>query len=148
MNAIATRPDGAPVPVKTVSDFEDGTIAVGRRAVLVLAGSGVKVRTSPVIECVFHPYERTCWIRTLNTVYTTDPSDRERYVRELWAYFGDAVGCDDGGCIDRNVELPGLGWYPAGANREEIWHDFEDELGIPVHDLMFPDERADHMPTS
>ena len=148
MNDIATRHDGAPLPVRTIADFEDGTIAPGRRAVLVLAGSGVKIRTSPVIECVFHPYERTCWLRTCNSVYTTDPIEHDRYVHALWEWFGDAAGCDDYGNIDRDVDLPGLGCYPAGTDREETWHEFEDRLGGPVHELMCAGGHAGHVPTS
>lgn len=30
--------------------------------------------------------------------------------------------------------------YPIGTFREDIWHDIEDQLGVPIHELMFPDD--------
>lgn len=42
---------------------------------------------------------------------------------------------DDNECIDS--EFYG---YPIGTFREDIWHDIEDQLEVPIHELMFPDD--------
>lgn len=52
---------------------------------------------------------------------------------ELWAEFGDVPMNLETECIEDD-------WhgFPAGTNREEIWHWFEEEFGVSVaEDLMF-----------
>lgn len=74
------------------------------------------------------PYQTLLGIRTDGNV-----PERIAQARELWEELGD-VCVDDGGNIDEQ-------WngYPAGTNREEIWHDFEDKFGgdgVTVAKLM------------
>lgn len=66
--------------------------------------------------------------------------------RPLWEEFGDVCGCDDDGVID--TEWMG---FPAGTDREDVWHEFErafgptveDPRGVIVYELMYPGYRAE-----
>ncbi len=56
-----------------------------------------------------------------------DPPDAE----EAWAQFGDIP-------INENGEiLAPFRQFPAGTLREDVWHWFEEEFGVSVHDLLF-----------
>lgn len=60
-------------------------------------------------------------------------SERVTQAKELWDELGDVCVDDDG-----NIDTKWHG-YPAGTNREDIWHDFEDEFGkdgVTVAKLM------------
>lgn len=60
-------------------------------------------------------------------------SERVTQAKELWDELGDVCVDDDG-----NIDTEWHG-YPAGTNREDIWHDFEDEFGkdgVTVAKLM------------
>lgn len=61
------------------------------------------------------------------------PDTKEIAAKRIWDELGD-VCIDDNECIDS--EFYG---YPIGTFREDIWHDIEDQLGVPIHELMFPD---------
>ena len=53
--------------------------------------------------------------------------------KELWIEFGDIPMDPETECIE--VDWHG---FPAGTNREEIWHWFEEEFDVSVaEDLMF-----------
>lgn len=39
-----------------------------------------------------------------------------------------------------NVSIRNSTGYPIGTFREDIWHDIEDQLEVPIHELMFPDD--------
>lgn len=62
------------------------------------------------------------------------PDTKEIAAKRIWNELGD-VCIDDNECIDS--EFYG---YPIGTFREDIWHDIEDQLGVPIHELMFPDD--------
>ena len=62
------------------------------------------------------------------------PDAKEIAAKRIWDELGD-VCIDDNECIDS--EFHG---YPIGTFREDIWHDIEDQLGVPIHELMFPDD--------
>lgn len=62
------------------------------------------------------------------------PDTKEIAAKRIWDELGD-VCIDDNECIDS--EFYG---YPIGTFREDIWHDIEDQLGVPIHELMFPDD--------
>lgn len=62
------------------------------------------------------------------------PDSKEIAAKKIWDKLGD-VCIDDNECIDS--EFYG---YPIGTFREDIWHDIEDQLGTPIHELMFPDD--------
>lgn len=62
------------------------------------------------------------------------PDTKEIAAKRIWNELGDAC-IDDNECIDS--EFYG---YPIGTFREDIWHDIEDQLGVPIHELMFPDD--------
>lgn len=53
-------------------------------------------------------------------------------LEELWAEFGDVPMNPETECIESD-------WlhFPAGTNREEIWHWFEDTFDCRVADLMY-----------
>lgn len=59
-------------------------------------------------------------------------------VRDLWEQFGD---------VPMNPETEKLefawGKFPENTFREDIWHWFENEFRIPVHDLMYDMEKVD-----
>lgn len=59
---------------------------------------------------------------------------KEIAATKIWDELGD-VCIDDNECIDS--EFYG---YPIGTFREDIWHDIEDQLEVPIHELMFPDD--------
>lgn len=59
---------------------------------------------------------------------------KEIAATKIWDELGD-VCIDDNECIDS--EFYG---YPIGTFREDIWHDIEDQLRVPIHELMFPDD--------
>ena len=62
------------------------------------------------------------------------PDTKEIAAKRIWDELGD-VCIDDNECIDS--EFYG---YPIGTFREDIWHDIEDQLEVPIHELMFPDD--------
>lgn len=53
-------------------------------------------------------------------------------VKELWSEFGDVPMNPETECIEE-------AWhgFPAGTNREEIWHWFEETFDVRVADLMY-----------
>ena len=53
-------------------------------------------------------------------------------VKELWNEFGDVPMNPETECIEE-------AWrgFPAGTNREEIWHWFEETFDVCVADLMY-----------
>ena len=53
-------------------------------------------------------------------------------VEALWEEFGDVPMNPETECI----EEPWNG-FPAGTNREEIWHWFEEIFSVSVADLMY-----------
>lgn len=53
-------------------------------------------------------------------------------VEALWEEFGDVPMNPETECI----EEPWNG-FPAGTNREEIWHWFEETFSVSVDDLMY-----------
>nr|DAZ80638.1 MAG TPA: hypothetical protein [Caudoviricetes sp.] len=53
-------------------------------------------------------------------------------VEALWEEFGDVPMNPETECI----EEPWNG-FPAGTNREEIWHWFEETFSVSVADLMY-----------
>ena len=55
--------------------------------------------------------------------------------RALWDALGQVAVDDEGVLQDNFLEL-----YPAGTDREDIWHWIEQAFDVPVHDLMFPEE--------
>lgn len=57
---------------------------------------------------------------------------KELHVKDLWLEFGDVPMDPETECIEE--EWNG---FPAGTNREEIWHWFEETFGVSVaEDLM------------
>ena len=56
---------------------------------------------------------------------------REEAAWKVWEALGDCPINDDD-----EIDEDFLG-YPAGTDRFDIWHDIEDELGVPVSRLMF-----------
>jgi hypothetical protein len=52
-----------------------------------------------------------------------------------WESLGN-VPIDNDGHIEIDWHM-----FPAGTHREEIWHWFEEQFNVRVHDLMFPNER-------
>ena len=125
---------GKLLPVKLVIDFDDHTLKQGGRALLRIP-DGRRIQTSTVMECVYHPAERTCWVRTLNAVYTTDATavaDYQDYVRSIWREFQESCNLDAQDGIDRAVTVRELGTYPAGTEYALIKRDFVDRFGIEV----------------
>lgn len=59
-------------------------------------------------------------------------------VRAIWEDLGQTPVNDDG----QIEEI--FGGFPAGTDREEIWHWIEATFDVSVHELMFPGE---HKPT-
>lgn len=66
-----------------------------------------------------------CW-------FPEDLAWNDEDLEELWAEFGDVPMNPETECIE-------LDWlhFPAGTNREEIWHWFEDTFDCRVADLMY-----------
>ena len=58
-------------------------------------------------------------------------------VKELWLEFGDVPLNPNTECIEED-------WhgFPAGTHREDVWHWFEEEFGIPVSELMYEFEEV------
>ena len=52
--------------------------------------------------------------------------------KQLWIELGD-IPIDD----NENIEEPFL-HFPIGTFRWDIWHWFEEEFNLSIHDLMFP----------
>ena len=53
-------------------------------------------------------------------------------VQDLWLEFGDVPMNPETECIESD-------WhgFPAGTHREDVWHWFEEEFGVPVHVLLY-----------
>lgn len=71
-----------------------------------------------------------------------EPLHDKRTLELLWEAFGDCC-CDDMGIMDS----PFCGW-PAGTDREKVWHWFDGQYARwgGVHALMFPDEHNKRCP--
>lgn len=67
------------------------------------------------------------------TTKSNGQSGRREAAEKIWEMLG-YVPINDEEEIDSDFLN-----YPAGTFREDIWHDIEETLGVPVHELMFPD---------
>lgn len=78
-------------------------------------------------------------LRNGQVEYHGDKKSAEETLRKLarlvWDCLGDVPVNDDG-----HLQIPfeAMGTvYPAGTDREDVWHDMEECFGVPVYDLMF-----------
>ena len=80
---------------------------------------------------------------TLYSLKSCGPALTEEWLREvhakrLWRDLEDVL-VDDRDRLVSGWSAPGLGDYPAGTHREDIWRDFEEKLGASVGNLMHLD---------
>lgn len=69
--------------------------------------------------------------------FETHEEKSKPYIKNLWQEFGDVPMNPETECIESDFYI-----FPAGTHREEIWHWFEEEFGIPVSKLMYEFEEV------
>lgn len=75
-----------------------------------------------------------------NVLHVYSQIAKKKLATKLWKKLGD-IPIDEDECIDEPFTCPPIVNFPAGTDREYIWHWFEETFDVSVHSLMFPGVR-------